>query len=81
MNGLQQARRVAQKPVDAICVKASLFTRVKRMRPMPCLRIPRNIRMRGSMTHVSQQVIDQSQLTPRLLSILLAQIFKDAGQR
>jgi hypothetical protein len=37
--------------------------------------------MRGSMTHVSQQVIDQSQLTPRLLSILLAQIFKDAGQR
>ena len=82
MNGLQQARRVAQKPVDAICVKARLFTRVKRMGPMlPCLRIPRDIRMRGSMTHVSQQVIDQSQLTPRLLSILFAQIFKDAGQR
>ena len=80
MNGLQQARRAAQKPVDAICVKASLFTRVKRMGmgPMPC---PRNIRMRGSMTHVSQQVIDQSQLTPRLLSILFAQIFQYAGQR
>ena len=81
MNGLQKARRAAQQPVDAICVKARLFTRVKRMGPMPCLRIPRNIRMRGSMTHVPQQVIDQSQLTPRLLSILLAQIFKDAGQR
>ena len=33
------------------------------------------------MTHVPQQVIDQSQLTPRLLSILFAQIFKDTGQR
>ena len=83
MDGQQQAWRTAQKPVDAICVKARLFTRVKRMGmgPMPCPRIPRNIRMRGSMTHVSQQVIDQSQLTPRLLSILFAQIFQDAGQR
>ena len=80
MNGLQQARRAAQKPVDAICVKARLFTRVKRMGPMHCPRIPRNIRMRGSMTHISQQVIDQSQLTPRLPSILFAQIFQDAGQ-
>ena len=81
MNGLQQARRAAQKPVAAICVKACLVTRLKRMGPMPCPRIPRNIRMRGSMTHVSQQVIDQSQLTPRLPSILFAQIFQDAGQR
>ena len=81
MNGLQQARRAAQKPVAAICVKACLVTRVKRMGPMPCPRIPRNIRMRGSMTHVSQQVIDQSQLTPRLPSILFAEIFQDAGQR
>ena len=46
--------------------------------PMPC---PHSIRMQGSMTHVSQQVIDQSQLTPWLLSILFAQIFQDAGQR
>ena len=81
MNGLQQARRAAQKSVDAIGVKASLFTRLKRMEPMHCPRIPRNLRMRGSMTHVSQQVIDQSQLTPRLLPILFAQIFQDAGQR
>ena len=83
MNGLQQARRAAQKPVDAIFVKVSLVTQVKYMSmgPMPCPRIPRNIRMRGSMTHVPQQVIDQSQLTPRLLSILFAEIFQDAGQR
>ncbi|MDC6093841.1 hypothetical protein PPG32_06965 [Lautropia mirabilis] len=80
MNGLQQARRAAQKLVDTIRIKACLLTRVNRMNmgPMPC---PCNIRMRGSMTHVSQQVIDQSQLTPRLLSILFTQIFQDAGQR
>lgn len=83
MNGQQQTWWAAQKSVDAIWVKTSLFTRVKRMGmgPMPYPRIPRNTRIRGSMTHVSQQVIDQSQLTPRLLSILFAQIFQDAGQR
>ncbi len=63
MNGQQQTWWAAQKSVDAIGVKASLFTRVKRMEPMHCPRIPRNLRMRGSMTHVSRQVIDQSQLT------------------
>ena len=80
MNGLQQARRAAQKLVDTIRIKACLLTQVNRMNmgPMPC---PCNIRMRGPMTHVPQQVIDQSQLTPGLLSILFAQIFQDAGQR
>ncbi len=77
MNGLQQARRTAQKLVDTIRIKACLFT-LGHLMNMLCTC---GIRMRGPMTHIPQQVIDQSQLTPRLLSILFAQIFKDAGQR
>ena len=77
MNGLQQARRAAQKLVDTIRIKACRFT-LGQLMNMLCTC---GIRMRGPMTHIPQQVIDQSQLTPRLLSILFAQIFQDAGQR